>query len=446
MSTRAPEFALSKSFVSGENEKSHAMQGRMRYLIKERLSLTASIRKVPDMIPFFPSAGPSLANQIFDSYGSYSLSGITTCRFTQADMLNWIRPFENGNLFVKSGLGFSGEGRPISLYSIGHGSVQVMLWSQMHGDEPTATMALLDIFNFFSKNPEHIITKTIREQLTLLVIPMLNPDGAQRFTRRTAQLIDLNRDALALETPEARILKECRERYQPEYGFNLHDQESRLTVGTTKKITAVALLAPSVDDVRSDTPVQIKAKKVASTMAQVLNQFIPGHLAKWDDTFEPRAFGDNIQKWGTSTVLVESGGWKGDPNKFFIRKLNCVGLLVTLYAIATGETEHADTTMYENIPFNTKLGCDHIIRNAVVRMNPQTGPIKVDIGINYDVRVNPVSRQLEDYATIIELGDLRTLTALEQDADANQQELDADRILLDRPFPKDELQWLLKRK
>ena len=293
---------------------------------------------------------------------------IISCRITHADMLKWLRSFQEQDLFSKLPLGTSGEGRIISLYSIGNGSTKVMLWSQMHGDEPTATMALIDMFNFFTKHPDHIATKTIREKLTLLAIPMLNPDGAERFTRRTAQLIDINRDALALETPEARILKETCNKYQPEYGFNLHDQDTRLTVGTTKKITAIALLAPSTDESRADNPVRVKAKKVASIFAQILNLFIPGYLAKWDDTFEPRAFGDNIQKWGTSTVLVESGGWKGDPNKFFIRKLNCIALLTTLYAIATGESAHADTGVYEQIPFNMKLGCDHIIRNAVLQM------------------------------------------------------------------------------
>ena len=112
---------------------------------------------------------------------------------------------------------------------------------------------------------------------------MLNPDGAERYTRRTAQLIDLNRDALALETSEARILKEVRDMYSPEFGFNLHDQDTRLTVGTTKKITAIALLAPSTDASRSDTPGRLRAKKVASVFAQILNLFIPGHVAKWDD-------------------------------------------------------------------------------------------------------------------------------------------------------------------
>ena len=295
------------------------------------------------MATFIHSATQNIARELFDSYDSFKAAEITSCRITHADMLKWLQSFKERNLFTKLPLGTSGEGRTISLYSIGTGSTEVMIWSQMHGDEPTATMAIVDIFNFLTKHPDHLVTKTIREKLTLLVIPMLNPDGAERFTRRTAQLVDINRDALALETPEARILKETCSRYQPEYGFNLHDQDTRLTVGTTKKIAAIALLAPPPDESRTDTPVRVRAKKVASTVAQILNLFIPGYFAKWDDTFEPRAFGDNIQKWGTSTVLLESGGWRGDSNKFFIRKLNCIALLTTLYAIATGESASADT-------------------------------------------------------------------------------------------------------
>jgi hypothetical protein len=360
-------------------------------------------------------------------------------------MLQWLHPFKDQHLFGKSVLGTSAEGREIALYSIGDGSAKVMLWSQMHGDEPTATMALMDIFSFFAKNPEHIATKTIREKLTLLVIPMLNPDGTERFTRRTAQMIDMNRDALALATPEAKILKNTLDKYQSEYGFNLHDQEPRYTVGTTQKITAVALLAPAADESRGDNLVRLQAKRVASTLAKVLNLFIPENLAKWDDTFYPTAFGDNIQKWGTSTVLIESGGWRGDPNKFFIRKLNCIGLLVTLYAIAAGEISKEDVAMYEQIPFNTKLGCDYIIRNAMLKANGQIAPIRVDVGINFDKRLNVLTGQMDDYATIMEIGDLSTFTALEKEVDANGAELDADLIKLEHPLSVDKVEFLLKQ-
>ena len=397
------------------------------------------------MTTFFQSVAQILAHELFDLYDSFKVTDITSCRFTQAEMLKWFQPFEERHLFNKSTLGMSSEGRTISLYTIGDGPTKVMLWSQMHGDEPTATMALADLFSFFAKNPEHTVTKTIRKKLKLLIIPMLNPDGAERFTRCTAQMIDMNRDALALVTPEARILKETRDKYQPEYGFNLHDQDSRYTVGTTKKITAIALLAPSIDESRSDNLIKMKAKKVASMLAQVLNQFIPGYLAKWDDTFVPQAFGDNIQKWGTSNVLVESGGWGGDPNKFFIRKLNCIGLLTTLYAIATGESSEADIVVYEQIPFNMKLGYDHIIRNAVLKANDQVAPARVDVGINFDKRINTMSGQIDEYATIMEIGDLSTFTALEKEVDVNGAELDADRIKLERSFLAVEVELLLKR-
>jgi Zinc carboxypeptidase. len=397
------------------------------------------------MTTFFQSTIQSLACELFDSYDAYKASGIASSRFTQAKMLQWLHPFKDQHLFGKSVLGTSAEGREIALYSTGEGSTKVMLWSQMHGDEPTATMALMDIFSFFAKNPEHIATKTIREKLILLVIPMLNPDGAERFTRRTAQMIDMNRDALALATPEAKILKNTRDKYQPEYGFNLHDQEPRYTVGTTQKITAVALLASAADESRGDNPVRLRAKRVASTLAQVLNLFIPENLAKWDDTFSPTAFGDNIQKWGTSTVLIESGGWRGDPNKFFIRKLNCIGLLVTLYAIAVGESSKADVALYEQIPFNMKLGCDYIIRNAVLKASDQIVSARVDIGINFDTRINVATGQTSDYATIMEIGDLNAFTALEKEVNANGAELDAGLIKLEHSFSAGEIELLLKR-
>ena len=52
----------------------------------------------------------------------------------------------------------------------------------------------------------------ILSSLTLHFVPMLNPDGAERFQRRNAQGIDINRDALRLQTPEGRALKAVRDR------------------------------------------------------------------------------------------------------------------------------------------------------------------------------------------------------------------------------------------
>ena len=62
----------------------------------------------------------------------------------------------------------------------------------MHGDEPTATAALLDIFNFLSANDSFdSLRKSILQNLEIHFIPMLNPDGAARYQRENAFNIDL---------------------------------------------------------------------------------------------------------------------------------------------------------------------------------------------------------------------------------------------------------------
>src|SRR4029079_5808560 len=52
------------------------------------------------------------------------------------------------NRFVLERVGASLEGRAINLIPIGSGPLRVLLWSQMHGDEPPATAALFDVFDY----------------------------------------------------------------------------------------------------------------------------------------------------------------------------------------------------------------------------------------------------------------------------------------------------------
>ena len=97
----------------------------------------------------------------------------------------------------------------------------------LHGDESTATSALFDLFWYLHARRTDAVVREILSKLTLHAIPLLNPDGAERFQRRNAQSIDVNRDALRLQTPEGRALKALRDRFQPRVGFNLHNQSWR---------------------------------------------------------------------------------------------------------------------------------------------------------------------------------------------------------------------------
>ncbi len=386
-----------------------------------------------------------LAVEFFNSYDSFKTRDITSRRFTQTDLFQWLKPLEEQKLFQKSDAGKSAEGRTIYLLTLGRGTTKVLLWSQMHGDEPTATMALVDVLSFMSRNPGHPAVVSIREKLSLLIVPMLNPDGAERVQRRSAKQIDLHRDALILETPEARVLKDIQQKYRPEFGFNLHDQDPRYTVGESKKVTAIALLAPAMNEVRSDNEVRTRAKKVAATVSGVLHQFIPGHVAKYDDTFEPRAFGDNIQKWGTSTVLIESGGWPDDRDKMFLRKLNYVCLLTTLSAIADGAFTKADLSAYENLPFNTKNLYDIIIRNARLKSNPAVPSLKVDVAFNIEERVNASTKKIELLAKVVDIGDLSTFTAFEE-IEGEDVLLDAAKIQLESVLPYSDVKSFVQKR
>ena len=51
-------------------------------------------------------------------------------------------------MFSLEQIGESVEGRSIHHLRVGSGPTAVLLWSQMHGDEPTATAALFDIFKY----------------------------------------------------------------------------------------------------------------------------------------------------------------------------------------------------------------------------------------------------------------------------------------------------------
>jgi hypothetical protein len=380
---------------------------------------------------------------LFESYDSYKFNDISSRRMKHAELMKHLDSIKKslGNLVSSEEAGRSAEDRSIYLLTLGTGKTRIFLWSQMHGDEPTATMALLDLINYIALNKNSAEVKAILKQTTVLIIPMLNPDGAERFTRRTSQGIDMNRDALRLQTPEARILKSVRDKYNPEIGFNLHDQDPRYSVGEQGSVAAISLLAPAYDVEKNDNLVRTRAKKVASELTLVLEQFVKGHIAKYDDTFEPRAFGDNIQKWGTSVVLIESGGWKDDPEKMFIRKLNCVGLLSVFHSIAAKAYEKTGTTPYENIPMNTKNLFDIIIEKVTLSFGDSRASIVADVAINKEEVRDSTGTWWK--GRVVDLGDLSVFSAHEK-LNGEGKTLDASMVELGDIVKVNDVKQLLK--
>lgn len=364
-------------------------------------------------------AGQPLHQRFHSSYEKYKEPTIQDRRFKHEDIVPLIKNLQGKGPFSVRKVGESLEGRDIFLVKAGTGATKILMWSQMHGDEATATMAMMDLFNFFTKSGDGFddFRKKILTNTTLYFIPMLNPDGAERWERRNAIGIDLNRDALRLQSPEAKILKQIRDETNADWGFNLHDQSRYYAAGSgTDKTATISFLAPAYDYPKSVNTVRSNAMKAIVCMNEVLQQYIPGRVAKYYDSFEPRAFGDNIQKWGTSTILIESGGYPDDPEKQFVRKINYIALLTAFDAIASKSYATKDIAAYNKIPFNSSTLADLILRKVVVHKFDRS--FTLDIAFQQDEKDVNQARDYYFVGRISDIGDLSTTNAY-KDFDAS---------------------------
>ena len=304
----------------------------------------------------------------------------------------------------------SNEGRPIFLATLGTGPRRVLLWSQMHGDEPTHTGVMLDLFSYLLQTPAKPQAAEILSGCTLMFIPMLNPDGAEAVIRFNAQGIDINRDWRRLATPEGRALLRAAKTLKPQFGFNLHNQNARTSVGRPPRPAAVSVLAPAPDLTRKETPSWQAAKQMCACFVEAVRPYALGMISRYDDTHEPRAFGDGIQSLGVSTMLVEAGGWHEDDPEPIVR-LHFHGMLNTLHAIATDKYKSADHQVYEDLPkSNSQRLNDCFITKANVLDAKVAQPFVADIVIDQTDSERLAVTSSRD-GKIVDIGDLPSVNA-----------------------------------
>ena len=326
------------------------------------------------------------------------------------DLLKYLEDLKKLDIRVNE-VGRSAQGREIFQIEWGKGPKKVFLWSQMHGDEPTATSALIDMFTFLQKNRDKPWVKAIEQNLTIRAVPMLNPDGAEVYQRRSSHGIDINRDARDLITPEARLLKSLRDAWQPEIGFNLHNQQALTTAGGTNKQAAISFLVVYGDEAKTLTPGLERNRRLVVAMTKALNNYIPGHIGRYGDEWTPSAFGDSFSSWGTPVILIETGALHGKDEMFLV-KMNFIALMTSMTLLADGSFANFDPAEYELIPNNTSGRImNFIFRNVTVidRANPEAVVI-ADIGVNLERRR---AEQLQP-TTIRRVGDLASLAGLEE--------------------------------
>lgn len=302
-------------------------------------------------------------------------------------------------------VGRSFGGREIYQLEWGSGPLKVFMWSQMHGDEPTATSALVDMFAFLQKNRDDSRVKKIGETMTIRAVPMLNPDGAETYQRRNWQGIDINRDALDLRSPEAQLLKRLRDNWNPSIGFNLHNQNALTTVGRSPNQAAISLLVVYGDAAKTPSPGHDRNLRLAAAMAAALQKLIPGHVGRYSDEWTPTAFGDNFAAWGTPTILIETGALQGKDEMFLV-KLNFIAFLTALEALSTGSERTQDTMPYLSLMENGSGGLyNFVFRNASI-----AGSVQGDIAVN----IQRARAGLSPFCLIAYVGDIRSARGIEE--------------------------------
>ncbi|MHA7862857.1 M14 family metallopeptidase [Flagellimonas marinaquae] len=258
-------------------------------------------------------------------------------------------------------IGNSVKGIALHAFSLGKGPKKILMWSQMHGNESTTTKAVWDMVNFLDSEDKMAVE--ILQKCTLMVVPMLNPDGAAAYTRENNNEIDLNRDAKNLSQPESISLRQLFDAFQPDFCFNLHDQRTLFSAGQNNRPATVSFLSPASNPERDITPNREMAMKLIVAMNRRLQKIIPGQVGRYDDGFNDNCVGDTFQMLGVPTVLFEAGHFPNDYEREKTREFIFISLVEALLTIAKEEIDMFKTDDYFSIPNNYKLFFDVLVKN-----------------------------------------------------------------------------------
>lgn len=297
-------------------------------------------------------------------------------------------------------IGRSVNQKSIHQVKIGTGKTKILIWSQMHGNEPTTTKGLFDFFNFLHSDSE-LATK-IKSNYTLLCIPMLNPDGAHAYTRENANGVDLNRDAVAETQPEMQLLKRIYNQFKPEFCYNLHDQRTIFGTSDYNLPATISFLAPAFDSACTYNETRMQAVRVINKMVTALSFYIPNQIGRFDDSYNVNCTGDYFTTQGTPTILFEAGHFNSDYNREESRKFVFVALLSSILNKNENVVVDNDLINYLRIPQNNKCFFDFIYRNIKIIDN------NVEKIINFAAQYQEVliADKVEFVAIISKISDL----------------------------------------
>lgn len=277
-------------------------------------------------------------------------------------------------------IGESVKGRDIYLvkYISNPENPTILYLTQQHGNEQLATEGTLEFIKHLGTNK----MKGVLDNVNVLIVPMLNPDGAmgdvnfsledyiaegdRHLTRYNANGVDLNREhAKEIEDmqPEQRAFYEnVLEKYKIDYLIDLHHQGTRSAVDG--ELVSGSMLYPLNEDV--DKEVVEKSKQLGSVVYHAIDPTGWGHIGKYRG-----GTGKNIGRNGIAyrydiaTLLFEMRGMSdheresailGQKSNGYLIKQAVIALDSSVRAIADGSINTADTSFWDDLPFQYTLG------------------------------------------------------------------------------------------
>lgn len=108
----------------------------------------------------------------------HTIAALDKPHLTFADIEPVIKTLSRSPVVRAVVVGHSFNGTPIYRLSMGNGPVTLLGWTQMHGDEPTATAAVLDWLSIASHHADTLYPAQWQDKISVHFVVMLNPDGA----------------------------------------------------------------------------------------------------------------------------------------------------------------------------------------------------------------------------------------------------------------------------
>ncbi|MFI6263478.1 M14 family zinc carboxypeptidase [Micromonospora sp. NPDC051006] len=283
--------------------------------------------------------------------------------------LNQIERTSNGRVAVDSA-GTSGEGRELFYATVGTGPTTFWLQARIHGNELHSTEAVLQILKYLAGgSPE---ARAIREKLTVVVIPMYNPDGSEANIRQstTPTRVDLNRDWENFAQPESVAFWKLWRDVAPELALDLHHMSEAPVVAGTDDLNQFQIGARSIAPNRMTDEQWRTNRQMAMVSVEALDRYGLANVAHYPLIDITNAVLSRMLMGGTAPAgeqpvpgtptkgaifyEVRSVGQKSNGQ---LENLFRVPTMAVLLAAADGSLAGQDISAYPAVPFAESGTC-----------------------------------------------------------------------------------------